>query len=143
MRLSLFAFLMTLSTPALSGGIEITDPMVPAAPPAVKAHAGFMTLTNTGATKRSLIGVSAAGYHMAHLHKSEEKDGIATMSAVHQLDIEPGQTVMFEHGGLHVMLMHPTTPLSEGGAVTMTLTFADGEEVTVTAPIVKMHDHGS
>lgn len=66
-----------------------------------------MTLTNTGQATRSLIGVSATGYHMAHLHRSEEKDGVAMMSAVHQLDIAPGQTVTFEHGGLHVMLMHP------------------------------------
>lgn len=145
MRHSLFAFLMTLSTPALAGGIEITNPVVPAAPPGVSAHAGFMTLTNSGETTRSLINVSATGYHMAHIHMSEEKDGIATMSAVHQLDIAPGQTVMFEHGGLHVMLMHPTMPVTAGDDITLTLTFADGEEVIVTAPVMKMHmhDHGS
>jgi len=119
-----------------------SDAWVPLAPPKTMAHAGYMTLTNTGDTTRSLIGVASDSYAMAHLHRSEIKDGVATMSAMHQIDIEPGQSVVFEHGGLHVMLMRPAAPPSLGDEVTIELQFADGDVLPVAAKVMK-HGDGS
>ena len=129
---------------ALAGDLSVTGAMVPLAPPAAKVHAGFLTISNAGADTRSLIGVQAEGYAMAHIHRSEVKDGVATMSMVHQVDIAPGQSVTFEHGGLHLMLMGPEAPAKAGANVSLVLEFANGDTLPVTAKMMKMHHgHGS
>lgn len=139
--------LLTLSIIAAASvtvaeGIEIKDAYVPIAPPAAMSHAAYMTLENTGETTRSLIGVSADGYGMTHLHESKETDGVAVMSMLHQLDIAPGQSVSLMPGSFHVMLMRPEGPIAVGDTVPLTLRFANGSEITVTAT-VKERDTGS
>lgn len=120
-----------------AGDIAIKDAFVPMAPKGVMAHAAYMEVTNTGDTTRSLIGVTAPNYAMAHIHQSMESDGIATMMSMHQLDIKPGQTVVLEPGGLHVMLMKPSAPLELGGTVALEVAFANGETVAVSAEIIQ------
>lgn len=137
-----FAAFMLLPSLAAAEGITVEKPMVPLAPPGAMAHAAFMTLTNTGDTARQLIGVTAEGYKMAHIHLSAEANGVATMSAVDVIEIAPDQTVALEHGGLHIMLMHPLGPVREGDRVALTLEFANGETKAVTAMVMKMgHGH--
>lgn len=133
--------LMLLPTALSAGELTVENPMVPLAPPGVVAHAAYFTLTNTGEASRQLIGVSAEGYMMAHIHKTEVTDDIASMSSVDLLEIAPGQSVAFEHGGLHIMLMRPKAPLEDGGIVDLTLEFANGEAIPVSAKVMPMKDH--
>ncbi|MEV8466920.1 copper chaperone PCu(A)C [Fluviibacterium sp. DFM31] len=139
MRSAVLALSMILPAVASAGEIAVRDAWVPLAPPSARAHAAFMVLENTGADPRHLVGVSAPGYGMAHLHESAETDGVATMRAVEQLTLEPGQAVALEHGSFHIMLMMPKTPKAEGDTVDLTLIFADGQEVPVQAPVKKLH----
>ncbi|MEM6388024.1 MAG: copper chaperone PCu(A)C [Pseudomonadota bacterium] len=140
-----FAFVL-LPTALSAAELTVESPMVPLAPPGVMAHAAYFKLTNAGETPRQLIGVAAEGYMMAHIHKTEVKDDIATMSAVDLLEIGPGQTIAFEQGGLHIMLMRPEEPLGDGATVNITLEFANGETLPVAAKVMPMaggaHSHG-
>lgn len=139
----LLAALIITPSFIFADGLTVENPMVPLAPPGAMAHAVFMTLTNTSDASRHLIGVTAEGYHMAHIHMSEVKDGIATMSSIDQLEIAPGQSIAFEPGGLHFMLMRPMEPKAEGSTVTLILEFANGESETVDAIVTKMmHGEG-
>ena len=67
------------------------------------------------------------------------------MASVDLVEIKPGQTVAFEHGGLHVMLMAPVAAMNEGDTVTLTFAFADGATEVVDAKVMRMKygDHGS
>lgn len=140
------AFLL-VPTALTAGEWQIEDPIVPLAPPGVMAHAAYFTLTNTSDAPRQLIGVTADGYRMAHIHRTEVKDDIATMSAVDVIEIAPGQSVAFDRGGLHVMLMQPTATLAEGSTIGLTLEFANGETLPVVASVIRRtggsHEHGS
>ena len=144
MRAMAFTLLL-LPLPVLADGLKVVDAMVPLAPPTAMAHAAYFSLTNEGDDVRRLIGVQAGGYAVAHIHWSEIKNDIATMSSVDLVEIAPGQTVTFEHGGLHVMLMKPQAPTAEGDAVSLTLEFADGATKAVRAVITRLHHggHGS
>lgn len=115
---------------------------IPTAPPMTMSHAAYVTLYNAGAEPRVLIGVSSEAYAMSHLHESKEASGMATMSMLHQIEIPAGGTLLMEPGGLHVMLMSPKQPTAEGDSVTLTLSFANGEILTVDA-MVKARDYGS
>jgi copper(I)-binding protein len=140
MRFAL-AFMM-LPTTLVAGELSVDAAIVPLAPPGAMAHAAYFTLTNNGDAPRQLIGVSAEGYMMAHMHKTEVKDDIASMVSVDLLEIAPGQSIAFEQGGLHVMLMRPKAPLEKGGSVNLTLEFANGETLAVTAKVMPTHSLG-
>lgn len=130
------------ATIANADTLKIAGAYVPVAPPGVMAHAAYLTLENTSEATRSLIGVTAEGYGMTHLHESKETDGVAVMSMVHQLDIAPGQKVELKPGGFHIMLMRPSGMKAVGDTVPLTLSFANGQEVRVEA-VVKERDAGS
>ncbi|WP_299730680.1 copper chaperone PCu(A)C [uncultured Tateyamaria sp.] len=130
------------ATTAVAEGVKAIDAYVPQSPPGAMAHAAYMRLENTTNRLRSVIGVEASGYGMAHLHSSETKNGVAMMSMVHQLDIAPGQSVSLEPGGLHIMLMGPAVPAKVGDTVDLQFLFADGETLTV-ATQVKTRQSGS
>ena len=131
---------MLLPVFASAAELKVEKAVVPLAPPTAKVHAAYMTLINEGETLAQVIGVSAEGYAMAHLHQSVFKDGVASMQPVHMIEVAPGQSVMLEHGGLHIMLMRPERPAKEGDVVTLTLEIADGTRLPVLAKIVS-HKH--
>lgn len=130
--------------------LKVENAVVPLTPPTSMAHAAYMTLHNVSKADVELIGASAEGYAMTHLHLSEEKDGIATMTAVDAVKIEPEQHVMFQPGGLHIMLMRPEAALEDGATIPITLLYADGTEQKIEAAVIPRdalqsmsHNHGS
>jgi copper(I)-binding protein len=68
---------------------------------------------------------------MLMLHKSEQKNGMDTMSDVTSVDIPPGQTVKFAPGGYHLMCMKPGPGIKPGRSVPVRLHFSDGSVATV------------
>ena len=140
-RMSLLAALLA-PTLAFAGDVTVTDAYIPLTPPGMMAQAAYMTLTNSGDVSRNLIGVSAEGYAMVHIHRSEHSAGVATMSSVDVIEIAPGQSVELAPGGLHIMLMHPKNPQAEGAMVPLSLRFADGEVLDVSAEVKRLA-HGS
>ncbi|MEM9395808.1 MAG: copper chaperone PCu(A)C [Pseudomonadota bacterium] len=135
--LKIFVCLM-LPTSAFAGDLNIKDAFIPVAPPGAMAHAAYMEISNPGETAEQIIGVTAEGYAMAHLHKSEVVNDVATMSMVDLIEIAPGQSVALEQGGLHIMLMRPSGPVSEGDTVTLTLELSDGSSQSIEASVKPM-----
>ena len=137
--------LLMLPLPGLADGLKVENAIVPLAPPSAMVHAAYLSLMNDGNTARQVVGVTAGGYAMAHIHRSEIVDDVATMTSVDLVEVAPGQTVVFEHGGLHIMLMKPAAQLSEGDTVRLTLKFTDGTMEDVDATVTRAgHDgHGS
>ena len=58
------------------------------------------------------------------------------MKALDQLMIMPGETVVLEPGGVHVMLMHPEESALAAGQVPMKIQFDDGASVDVIATVL-------
>ena len=124
---------------AFAQDITVTGAFSPLAPPTAMAHAAYMTITNDGDVARNLVGVSAGAYAMVHLHQTKETDGMATMIPVHQITIQPGQSLTLEQGATHVMLMRPKEAQVEGGTIALTLEFANGENVPFLATVQRTH----
>jgi len=136
------AALLMSATALAAQDIKATNAYVPQSPPGSMAQAAYMQLENTSDKARSVIGVEASGYGMAHLHSSEMKDGVTTMTMVHQLDIAPGQSVSLEPGSFHIMLMRPEAMAKVGDTVDLKILFADGDTLEVAAE-VKSRSAGS
>lgn len=98
--------------------------------------AGFGTLTNTGASDAVLTSTASNISSDMELHVTgPDEDGQMVMSPQEGgFLIAPGDTLVLEPGGDHIMFMDIQEPVGPGDTVELTLTFEDGSAVDVTAP---------
>ena len=130
-----------------AGGVTVTHPWSrPAA--AGSNGAGFMGLTNTGATPMTFVSVATPGAAGAMIHRTRSVNGVYSMAPAANLVVEPGETVAFAPGGYHVMFTGLKAPLAAGGKLPATLTFKRGTQ-TIALPVTfnvqggaaKAHEH--
>ena len=120
---------------ARAGDLSVENAWVRFAPPATKAHAGYMQLTNKGASDRHLVAAESPDYGKVELHISRVADGVATMERLEQIEVGAGKTVELKPRGLHVMLIEPKGKQEKGAQVPITLVFQNGERLSVTAVV--------
>lgn len=146
--LTLF-FLASNAWASAQHGIEIHDPWVREAPPTARVLAAYLQLHNHDDKARTLISVESPAFKRTELHRSEEKEGMATMTRVAKITIAAHGKVVFEPGSLHIMLIDPATPLKAGDKVKLTLRFDDGSSLDISADVRRSgardkahhHDH--
>jgi copper(I)-binding protein len=71
------------------------------------------------------------------IHKTVIKDGMMQMRHQPQLIIPPKSQVVLKPGSYHLMLMGLKKSLIAGDKVDLTLKFANGEEISIAAPVRK------
>ena len=133
------------------GTMEIIHPAIPAPPAGAKSAAGYLEIVNAGGAADRLLGVETAIAKQAMLHSTDHgADGVARMIHLDAIDIPAGGTVLLEPGGLHIMLMGLTGPLTEGDMIPATLVFERAGRVaiefSVDAPVGMDHsrmDHSA
>lgn len=133
------------------GTMEIIHPAIPAPPAGAKSAAGYLEIVNAGGAADRLLGVETAIAKRAMLHATDHgADGVARMIHLDAIDIPAGGTVLLEPGGLHIMLMGLTGPLTEGDMIPATLVFERAGRVaiefSVDAPVGMDHsrmDHSA
>jgi periplasmic copper chaperone A len=135
------AALLVLSTAAQAadydvGSIHISQPWSRATPKGASAGAGYMTVTNKGATPDRVSCVSSDASAECQIHTMTMENGVMKMRPVEGgLEILPGQTVTLKPGGLHMMLIDLKHPLEAGGSVKATLKFDHAGTVDVDYPV--------
>jgi periplasmic copper chaperone A len=121
---------------AEAGSISIADGYAISAGPTARSGAAFMAITNAGDTVDRLVAARTPAAERVELHTHIMSDGVAQMREVEGgIPLPPGETVMLERGGLHVMLMGLTGPLEDGAPVDLTLVFETAGEVSLTVPV--------
>jgi hypothetical protein len=133
----LLALAPALAWAHTDGGIVIENAWVREAPPVAKMLAAYMTIENHTDKEHVLTGVTSASFKKVEMHKSMQKDGMATMQKQKQLTIPAGGEIKLQPGGYHLMLFNPSKPLKAGDEVSFTLTFANGSVTTITAKVKK------
>lgn len=108
-----------------AGAAEVTiaSPWARATPGALKIGAAYLEMTNRGAVADRLLGARTAAAERVEMHATTQDDGVMRMRPVESVALPPGQTVRFEPGGRHLMLVNLAAPLQAGGEIAMTLTF--------------------
>ena len=139
-RRALGALILTLPATAFAhhdvtaGDIAIGHPWTRAAG-ANSNGAGFMTLKNNGAAGDRLISAASPAARVVELHTHIREGDVMRMRPVADIPIPPGQTVHLRPGGLHIMLFDVKKPLKAGDTLSLTLTFAKAEPLTITVPV--------
>lgn len=120
---------------AAQGVVHVTEGWVRASLPMTDNTALYFTLHNTSDATIRLTGVTVVGLS-AELHESIVENGVARMEAHPEgFEIPPGEHLMLEEGGKHVMLLGIEEPLEAGNELEVTLQFDGAEPVIFMAPI--------
>lgn len=141
MRSKTLACLFTLAA-LLSGHVQaaeqqvqISEPIARAMPAVAPTSAVFLTVHNTGTRDRVLVGASSSAARQVELHTHSMQDGVMAMRRVPQVELPAGGTVVFQPGGLHIMLIGLNHALEDGKQIDLTLEFADGESLSLQVPV--------
>lgn len=96
----------------------------------------FMILKNTGNVDDKLIKAESDVAKMVQIHLTEiDANGVSSMHEVDGVDIPAGGSAELKPGSYHVMLIGLQRDLQEGDLVTVTLTFQNGGQIAVEAPV--------
>jgi copper(I)-binding protein len=136
-RRSLFALAIVAAfagLPAVAGELAVVNAWSRSTPPVAKVGVVYFTLKNDTKKSDRLLKLSTPVATKVEVHRTEELDGIARMREVAVLHVDAGQTLEFQPGGLHVMLMGLRKPLIAGTSYDLDLLFevAGPRKVKVT-----------
>ncbi len=113
------------------GDLTIDHPHALATPPGARAGAGYLSVTNAGASADRLVAVRA-DFPAVQLHVTEvDAAGVARMTETEGIEVPPGATATLAPRGAHVMFMGLTAPLAPGDAIPATLVFEKAGEIAV------------
>lgn len=118
--------------------ISVSDPYVRAVPPGQPNSAAFLVLKNADSADHSLVKAASPAASVVELHTHVQEGGMMKMRPVEKIDIKAGSEAVLQPGGLHIMMIDLTKPLSPGDNVPITLTFEDGSSKSIEAPVQKM-----
>ena len=96
--------------------------------------AAYFTLCNGGTQAVSVTGIAASVAGMVEAHETiTDPSGRKMMRPLEGLTIAPGERVILQPGGSHLMLMDLTAPIAAGDSATITIRLSDGSSVSAEA----------
>lgn len=124
--------------PSGASAITVRDAWVHAIAGSSGITGAFMIIENSGGAADRLLsaGVSAEIAGAVEIHETTVgEDQAMRMRPVEGVDVPAGGSVKLEPGGIHLMLLDMKRDLTPGGALTLTLTFASGVQLEVSASV--------
>lgn len=143
LSLSFIAILLAVSWARAEGGAIVSDAWVRHVAPSMKVQAGYLMVSNKGATPIAVTGAESAAFEKIELHTSRIENGIAIMEAVKRIEVPAVGTVQFQPGGLHLMLIGPKHGKGPGGKIPISLVLETGDKLEFEAEIRKSAARGS
>jgi len=128
--------------------LHIDHPFARATPPGARSGGVFLSVENNGDRADRLLGVSTPVAGTAELHQMVMDAGVMRMRAVAGVDVKPGDRLVLQPGGYHVMLADLKRPLQAGDSFPLTLGFEKAGSIEVSVVVESMgagamHPHGA
>lgn len=128
--------------------IAISDAYARATPPGATVGAVYFKVRNNGTQDDRLLSADSPVGERTEVHTHTMENGVARMHEVEAVVIPAGESVLFQPGGFHIMLLDLKGQLMEGDNVPLTLKFERTGTVQLTVPVKKItalmphHGHG-
>lgn len=128
------------AAPAAASGADACLPSIQAqwvraAPPGAASLAGYLVLRNDCPVPVEVVDVESLDFGKPMIHRTVEEGGMSRMRPAGRMQLAPGESLRFEPGGLHLMLMRPLRALAEGDVARVRLVLADGRRVFAEFPV--------
>jgi len=132
MKKSLFVLLLVcVSVPVMAKDVLVfTDAWIREAPPMARSLAGYVTIKNNSETVVVIDAMSSPLFAAVKMHNMSMHNGMMHMSHLSSVTLQPNESVVFESGGKHLMLMKPKQALTSGMIVPVTFALASGRAYT-------------
>lgn len=122
--------------PPAAADLHVEDAWVRASAMTERAGAAYLVVRSSGPADDAIVGVTTPAAMHAELHETQtDAAGMMGMVPVDAIPVPAGGMAVLEPGGYHVMLMGLTEPLVAGSTVPLTLTFASGTVLEVSAEV--------
>lgn len=97
----------------------------------------YMTIENAGPADDEIIGAASSVAGVLELHETvhDHDEGTSEMHDTHEIPVPAGETVELKPGGLHIMLIDVKQDLDEGDSFSLTLSFREAGDISVTVPV--------
>lgn len=120
--------------------ISVTDFTVREFIPGAPSSVGYFQLANHSEQEQVLLSVSIEKLGRVEIHNHVHKNGMMSMVKLEKLTVEPHSTVVFQSGGLHLMLFSPKAKLIKGETLDATFRFASGLTANGKATVVGINE---
>ena len=110
-------------------GLQLIDSWVRQAPPTAKNLAGYGELKNTSAHKLEIVSIESELFEKVEMHITTFENGMMKMAEVKTLVLKPDESVFFEPGGRHFMLIKPKTAIKAGLIVPVHVSLKSGKVI--------------
>jgi periplasmic copper chaperone A len=127
--------LLAAAAAPLPATIAISQAWIRANAPGLDVAAAYFNVRNSGKQPVVLSGISTPVAASATMHMTVISKGISSMRELDGLTIAAGETVKFEPGGMHVMLMGLKAPLQPGRSAALQFRFGNGAVLQIVARI--------
>lgn len=132
LRQAAITSLMVLAACSGEDNLAVRDAWIREAPPTASVMAGYIVIENRGNVSRQLLGATSAAFDRVQLHATVTEDNRTRMIHERSVAVPPGDVVVFEPGGRHLMLMNPKDKLTDGDTVVISLQFDGNEQLDVS-----------
>ncbi len=108
-------------------------------PPLPDRAAGYLEIRNPSEATLTIVSARPDdGVGSVTIHATEMGSGMMSMAPAGPVEVGPGETVVFEPGGTHLMLEEITSTWTAGSVHGVTLVLDDGREAPVTFRVVPL-----
>lgn len=142
MKRLLIATAITLLSPlamaqtATTGPLSIEHVWARSSAASSQNAAVYLTLSNHGKTPDRLLTASTPYASQTQIHRSSVENGVMQMREITDgIAVQPGKTVKFAPGGLHIMLLGLKQPLKSGEHFPLSLRFDKAGERQVEVKV--------
>jgi len=124
--------------------LSVSNAWIPEAPPVAKIMAGYLQIKNKSDREIILQSISAKDFERVEMHKTITKEGISRMVKQASIRIPAKGAVLFQRGGLHLMLVGPKRKLKQGDTVKITLKTANtNTKINLIVKEASLDDHSA
>jgi copper(I)-binding protein len=96
----------------------------------------YFKLTNKQSFPVTVTGASSPVSERAELHTHLHDNGVMQMRSLPNITLQPGESVTFEPGKKHIMLMELEVPLNKGSRFPLRLRTENGKEYEFKVPVI-------
>jgi hypothetical protein len=114
----------------------ITDTAVRQPLPGRTVSVGYVSIKNIETQTVRLLKASSPLFANIELHQHKMVDGMMQMQRIKEIEINTGETLKLQPGGLHLMMFRPIKTLQLGEEVTVDLHWSDGTIQTYKTKVV-------
>ena len=109
--------------------LEIYAPL-----PGNSVTSGYANIKNNSNEGITIVSINSPNFKLVEIHETIINDGIARMIEIENLFIPRNDAVLLERGGKHFMFFEPTSSISIGQEIKLSIGLSNDSNIDIVVP---------